>query len=133
MSYCEQTGYPIEGRTEVVSLTLFCCAGMKRHAHPHRADFCPVLLRERLLRDKGGGKRIGGSGKGGTEGIADRFEDMAVMLGDGLFQQGVMAGKSCSHGFWILLPELGAALDVREEEGDGPSWQAHDTPQQSMR
>ena len=58
---------------------------------------------------------------GGAKGIADGLEDMAAVGFDGLAEQGVVVGEGETHGLGELLPELGAALDVGEQEGDGAS------------
>ena len=61
---------------------------------------------------------IRGSGEGGAESIPDGLEDMPAVPPDGRAQQPVMAGERVTHGVRLTLPELSAALDVREKEGD---------------
>jgi hypothetical protein len=47
------------------------------------------------------------------------FEKDAVALADYLGGESIVAGEGRVHCFRLLLPEAGAALDVRQQEGDG--------------
>src|SRR5579884_54803 len=77
------------------------------------------------LSREGGVERVWSRSERRTEGIADRLENVAVMRLNRLPKEGIVAGESSAHGFRILLPEPGAALDVREEEGNGTGWRVH--------
>src|SRR5262249_5887625 len=70
------------------------------------------------LGGDGGVEGIRGSGKGGAEGVADRLEDLAVVRLNRGVEAGVVSGEGEAHGVGVLLPELGAPLDVGEQEGD---------------
>jgi len=56
-----------------------------------------------------------------AEGVPDDLEDVTAVGFDGLRKQGVVPGKRLRHGRGMLLPELRAALDIGEQEGDGSS------------
>src|SRR5262249_8866077 len=52
------------------------------------------------------------------EGVPDGFEDVAAVGLDGRLEAGIVTSESEAHGVGVLLPELGAPLDVGEQEGD---------------
>src|SRR5207249_6982274 len=91
--------------------------------HPH-----PDLRQLRLQRPLSGYRRrdgIMGCGKDGVESISHRLERVTAMGLDRMAQESIVAGERGVHGGRMLLPELGAALDVREEEGDRSCSQWH--------
>jgi hypothetical protein len=55
--------------------------------------------------------------------IADGLEHHAAVCLDGFAQNGVVARQGGGHRLRVLLPELGAAFDVGEAEGQGTLWQ----------
>jgi hypothetical protein len=114
MPRCQEPSDAVEGEAEVVAVAQLGHAGVEGHAHAEGADFVPGL----------GVERVGSSGEGSTEGIADSFEDTAAMSVDGVPEEHVMARKRRGHGLGMLLPEAGAALDVGEEKGNRPRRQA---------
>ena len=114
----QEAGEPVERGTEVIAPALLGGAGVQRHAHPQRADGGERLGGEGALGFQGRREGIGSRGKGGTELVADRLEDLAAMGLDGGAEKRVMASEGSPHRLGLLLPEAGAALDVREEECD---------------
>ena len=71
------------------------------------------------LGPKGRSQGIGSPHEGHAEGIADGLEHMPLVGLDRLPQDGVVASQSRPHPLRLRLPQPRAALDVREEEGDG--------------
>ncbi len=63
-----------------------------------------------------GGEGIGRGGEGDLELVADDEEDIAVVGGDGVVEEGVMAGEGAGHGIGVLARQLGAALNIRKQE-----------------
>ena len=51
--------------------------------------------------------------------IAGRLDDPTLMQLNRLVQNGVVTCQGVLHGFWMAFPQLGAAFDVREQEGGG--------------
>jgi hypothetical protein len=56
-----------------------------------------------------------------VHGVADRFEDRAVVLRDRLGQDGVLSDRA-AIGLGMMLEEPRRLLDIREQEGHGPRW-----------
>src|SRR5689334_13290928 len=74
----EEPENPIEGRSEVVPVALFRCAGMQGHPHPYRADFAPVFRLKTALRLDGGVERIQSRRKARAKSVADSLEDVSA-------------------------------------------------------
>jgi hypothetical protein len=66
---------------------------------------------------EGRGYGFRGGGKGGLDGIADNFEEDAIVSLDRCPQEAVMALDRSRHRLPVSLPERSAALDVGEQEG----------------
>lgn len=95
---------------------------MEADPHPERpglAQHRPVGRRQPALDFDRRPQRVLGGDEGGAEGVADRLEDVAAVDRDDVTQQGVMALESDLHGRTVALPQIGAALDVAEQERDG--------------
>src|SRR6266545_7810230 len=118
----EQPRDAVEGGAEVIAIAHVGHTGVDRHANPQRADRTPLLSLEPALSRQGSGKRIGGGDKGGADGIADGFEDLAAVRCDLLPEKGVVASERREHGLRVLLPELCTAFDVSEQERERPAW-----------
>ena len=59
----------------------------------------------------------------GVERITHALDDVSCVIADGRTDQGVVAGEGGAHRLGLVLPARGAALDVREQEGNGPARQ----------
>ena len=59
-------------------------------------------------------------GEGSLDCITDMFKEDAMMSGNGLIQERVMALCSAQHGSMVPLPDPGRPLDVGEKIGDYP-------------
>ena len=81
------------------------------------------LAAERALGIERRGDGIGRGGKGGLHRVADHLEDGAAVGRDRLPQQREVTLDGSRHRRAVPLPERGAPLDVREEEGDGAARQ----------
>jgi hypothetical protein len=75
------------------------------------------------LGSKGGGESLWCCDESGAEGIADSLEDVAAVCFDSFLQKGIMAGKGSLHRVGVSFPQLGAPLDVGEEESNRSSRQ----------
>jgi hypothetical protein len=64
---------------------------------------------------------VSGAGEDGEEAVsfAVFLDQRAAMLVDDFFRQGVVTGEGGAHRLRVFLPEPCAALDVRQQEGDG--------------
>ncbi len=115
-----QAGEAIESGSEVIPVMGLSGDGMHRHPNSKRAIHRgPALRCQRPLCIEGRGYGIRSGGEGGLDGIADGFEEHAVVCLDCCPQERVVALDRRRHRRLVLLPERGAALDVGEEEGDG--------------
>jgi hypothetical protein len=78
-------------------------------------------LLELTLEGEGGGYGVGGAGEDGEEAVAlpALLDERAGVVGDEGGSERIVAGESRLHRPRVLLPELGAALDVGEQERDG--------------
>ena len=54
--------------------------------------------------------------EGGVEGITDCLEDTSALGLDGMAEQLVVPGEGHAHLFRVLLPALGAALNIGKEK-----------------
>ena len=114
----EDAGDTVERRAEVVAVALLGQPGMQRHTHPQRAGRSPRFGVQRALRGQRGGQRIGGTREDRVDAIADRLENHTALRSDRLPQHGIVARKGGGHRLWVLLPQLRAAFDVGEAEGE---------------
>ena len=129
MSRCQQPGEPVEGSREIVTAGIgLRFASMQRHAHVQAIHHFPFLGEQRALGVERGGDGGRGGGKRGLHCVADRLEVDAAMGRDGRIQKREMALNGRRHCRPVPLPELGAALDVGEEEGDGAARQVSHWP-----
>ncbi len=94
---------------------------MQRHAHPQRPHLPPGLPGYRSLSRDRRSHRIGSHRKGSIDRIANHFEDEAAMAGNHGPQQSIVASQGHAHRFWMMFPARGAAFNIGEEKGDGPS------------
>ncbi|MDP9358677.1 MAG: hypothetical protein M3R02_26045 [Chloroflexota bacterium] len=62
---------------------------------------------------------MGRVGEGGADGVANGLEHTAAVVLDGLPQERVVARDRRPHRLGMVLPPLGRAFHVREQEGDG--------------
>jgi hypothetical protein len=89
-------------------------------AAPHHKN--PLILpfggEEPTLDLQGGFQGIKGDWEGSAERVTNRLEDVATTLLYGPPDQLVMAGQRSLHGRGIVLPHLGGAFYVGEQEGE---------------
>src|SRR6266508_638227 len=87
-------------------------------------------MQQRALGIEGRGDGIRGTGKDGEQAItlAAALDDRAAVHGDDGGQQGIMAGQGGAHRLRLLLPALGAGLDVSEEKGDSAAGKVRHAP-----
>ena len=93
-------------------------------AHPHsKWQRCQCAL-----GSPRGDHSFGRLSEGDEEGVAFTAEDDAPVRLDGIADQSPVLGQQLRIAIAVLTEEHGRALDVREEEGDGPIGEhgAHD-------
>jgi hypothetical protein len=133
MTEREQPRQPVERRAKVVALARLGRATMECHAHAQRAGAVPAFLLQRPLRIKGGGECVGRPGEHRVDAVAGSLEDHSAVRADCLAQQAVMAGKRRPHRRVMLLPQLGAAHDIGEQERDCSARERLRFPRHSQR
>src|SRR5215212_5812192 len=107
--------------------------GMPRHPNSKRAIHRrPALRCQRPLCVEGRGYGIRSGGEGGLDGIADGFEEHAVVCLDCRPQERVVVLDRRRHRRLVPLPERSTALDVGEEEGDGAAGEIRQGPLQTF-
>jgi hypothetical protein len=87
---------------------------VQRHSHRERRDPLPRLRDQGSLGGQRRGERIRSRAESSAKLVPDRLENVTAVAHNGGAEQHVVAGKSGVHGFRVLLPEAGAALDVGE-------------------
>jgi hypothetical protein len=70
--------------------------------------------------------------KGGLHRVTDRLEQHAAMSRDGSTEKGEVALNGGDHCLAVPFPERRAALDVGEEEGNGPGGEVGHDPLQIL-
>src|SRR5947209_8758079 len=104
---------------------------MQGKSHLERRGCGPTFRVERLLEGRGCANGVSRAGEDGEEAIPlpAALDDDPVVLLDAGEDQRIVAPHSSPHRVGILLPELGAGLDVSQKEGDGAGWQVgHNRP-----
>ena len=111
---------PVERRTEVVVAPPLDLTGVNAHAdaEPVPAERGPRFACERGLGLDGSQHGAGWAWESRVLGVADRLEDDAALLAHGVAENGVVAAQRVAVAVAVTLEQAGAALDVREEEGD---------------
>ena len=120
----QQPGEAVErGREVIAALVRLGLPRVQRHPHPQAAYLREVVGKQGALTVEGGGDGGGGGREGGLDRIANGLEVNASVRLDGGIEQDEVAVDSGRHRVTVLLPALGTAFDVREEEGDGAGGQ----------
>ena len=119
----QQASQTIEWSGEVVAtIVRNRLPSVERHTDAWWIGCAPLLAEQSLLGAECRGHGVRGGGEGGLHSITDRFETDSVVGDDPLLEQGQVAIDRRCHGGTIAFPQLGRALDVGKEEGDGTSW-----------
>jgi hypothetical protein len=113
----KEPGNTIDGWPEVVAVAFVGGSGMDRSAHAKSIDGAEIFGRNGALHSQRRSDCIFGTAESRAERIADRLEDVALVLGDSRPHQCVVPAHSVLHGSAVALPSLRAALDVCEDEG----------------
>lgn len=121
----------IQGLAEIIAASELRDAAMKGHPNPDRGLGGPCFIGEGALGRFHRGDRAHRAGERGKEGVAHGLEDEALVRLDGVAQDLVVTGEGDAHRRRFALPELGAALDIGQEEGDGSGWRVHPIAQRS--
>ena len=119
MPHVQQARHAIERRPHVIIPALFGHARVQRHANADR-EISDWRL-EIALDLKRGGQGVGHGGKGGLKGIADHLVGVTAARRDRLANDGFVLREGGFHCLGVVLPQLGTALDVGEEERDRPT------------
>ena len=110
----------VDVEAHVVAIRERRLAGMDAHAHAHLHALWPVVRREGALRHGRRLHRVAGSPKDHEEGIALGRDLDAAAGTDGLPDEPVVVRQQLTIGGAELLQQAGRALDVGEQECDGP-------------
>ena len=92
-------------------------AGVDPHPHPDRAPVRPRLREQPVLSGGRGRHGADWNGEDGHESIAGRLDDLAARFGDRGPDDRLVPFEGRPHRLGVRLPQAGAALDVREQEG----------------
>jgi hypothetical protein len=91
------------------------------HARAQRLIQRPGLARKILLRAKRRGDRVDGRVERGAHAVARVFEQHAAVGLDRARHDLVVAAHGLLHNVGRGFPQTGRALQVGEQEGDGPA------------
>jgi len=71
-------------------------------------------------------KSIGRTWEGSAKRVTRRLEHVSTVRSDSFSQDAVMTSERGGHRIGVLLPQLGAALNISEKEGDcAGGWAIH--------
>ena len=113
-------GRPVDGRSEVVVAAPVGVAGVESHPDAQRPGFAPSFRAKRLLGREGRCDPIRCRGKDRHQAVAGGLDHASGRCLDRLGQDRVVPLQGVLHRARQPLPELGAAGEVREQEGQGP-------------
>jgi hypothetical protein len=117
------TGRPMNAETDVALPTDGRLGSVDAHADPYLLSVGPGVARERALRGEGSGDCVLCAGEGDEERVTLRVDLVAARFLEGGAEQALMIGQDVSVLVAKRFQQARRALDVREEEGDGPSWE----------
>jgi len=124
MSDREQPSHTINHRPEVVAIALVGRPGMDRRAHANSADRRKVFSSQGPLRGQHRINGILGPPKCRAKCVADRLENVPVVLDDGRPHECVMAPDGSLHCCSVTIPTLRAAFNVGERKRNCAAWDA---------
>ena len=104
---------------------------MDAHSDAQRAGCFPWLRAQRALGLDGGRHCVVRGCKCRVKPVARRLHDVSAVPLDSVTDQLVVASQRALHCLRLVLPEPRRALEVREQEGDGPGRQRGHTRSQS--
>ncbi len=113
-------GRPIDGRSEVVVAASVGVAGVESHPDAQRPGLAPSFRAKRLLGRQRRRNPIHRRGKDRHQAVAGGLDHASGRCLDRLGQDRVVPLQGGPHRARQPLPELGAAGEVREQEGQGP-------------
>ena len=94
-------------------------AGVEAHPHSDGHAVRPLVLRESALAGDRGGDRVPGPPEGDEERVALRVDLLPTCSRERFTQKPLVLCQDIAIAVPKLLEQLGRALDVRKEEGDG--------------
>ncbi len=96
-------------------------AGVHADSNPHLPPVRPRMLRKCALAGYSGHNSVACTGKDEEEGVALSIDFPPAVPRECAPQQATMFGEHIAVLLAKLALEAGGALDVREQEGDGPA------------
>jgi hypothetical protein len=115
-------GSTMDREAEIPLLRRRRLARVDSDPHPHVRAVRPPMAGQRPLNRDRCRHRISGAAEGDEERVALRVDHLAPMRGEDLAEQPLLVGQELA----VPSPaqpfqQPGRALDVREQEGDGPA------------
>jgi hypothetical protein len=120
-----QAGRLVHGCAEVVAIALDDLTGVQAHADANRRLRWPRSRGQLRLCVRGRRDRITGAREGRPEPVSSGREHHPAVAGDGTADYRVMELQGGAHGVGRGVPQPRRALDVGEEESDGPRRRPH--------
>ncbi len=113
----------------VLGVPLLDLPRVERHARADRVHGSPVGSDQGALRRDGGLDGLSRSRECRIDGITDRLENDAVVLGDRAPQEIVVPNERLAHRRTVRFEQSSALLDVGEEERDRSSGETAHAPE----
>ena len=109
----------VERWPEVVALARGGLPNVKPHPHPKRPGLTPRLVPEAVLGFEAGAYAVRRGAEDGHQSVPGRLHHLPVRALHRVAEDRVVALERLRHGLPRLLPQLGAALEVCEQKGEG--------------
>ena len=118
MGHAHDPRRAIDGRAEVIVVAPLDHAQVQAAAHADRDAVGDRGVDQRLLERHRGLHGVERVVEGGEQAVAGRLDDDAAVAFDGHPGPRIVLREGAGHALALLFPQTGAALDVREQDGD---------------
>ena len=112
----------IQDWTDILTIPGLRSPSVQRHADGESAKTTPVSRLQATLGGQRGLQGILRSMKSSQEAIPSTFDHDPTLAHDSVPYQHIVLSERMTHSLGLLFPLACAALNVGEQEGDGPGW-----------
>jgi hypothetical protein len=125
MRRAAQSSSVVYRTTVVVTISQIGFPGVQSYTHPQGSGCVPRFGIDGLLYVRSGGDSIGSEGEDSEAAVPlpTRFHYVTVVPADNLLNEVIMTNEGRTHLLRELFPQLGAAFNIGEQEGDSAGGQ----------